>query len=415
MAAAPLAYGRIPSTLHEMRPVESKEAPPKHLKLTIQALTSEELASYQLGKREVKILESSSIKCRPLSAQSTKDYSSLVLQDKMKVEVDKVLANLDSACLGRGATGLVYPFEFEGNSYAFKVLTPDYSRESATLREFKFAHLLDPHPNLMKPLFSTNVIIPDRTPYESPCMIMECVPGRSLIDHLLAECANAEPYCINKSDLKLSDQSEKDGLSATGEYDKRIFKLKTLTVDLAAALRHLHAQGVVHRDVKPENVMRVENEDGSFKHVLLDYGNIRDPFTRSGIPERFIAESVPSNGCSTPCGTSYYMSPEVHKVDTPHGDAYSFSSDIWSLGALIYSAAFSRFPYHIIDDDPFSGGLDTARHKETPADYPSDTPEALVDLLKQCFKADPKARVTADQILSHPFITDLEGLKAEAV
>jgi serine/threonine-protein kinase len=98
--------------------------------------------------------------------------------------------------------------------------------------------------------------------------------------------------------------------------------------DLLGALAYAHALGIVHRDVKPDNI--IVGRDGAY---LLDFGIARavalsgtDRLTRSGVA----------------VGTSHYMSPEqIMAVEDPDP-----RSDLYSLGCVLFECLAGRPPYH---------------------------------------------------------------------
>jgi hypothetical protein len=95
--------------------------------------------------------------------------------------------------------------------------------------------------------------------------------------------------------------------------------------EVAWALAYAHARGVVHRDVKPEN-------------ILLDRATGRAMVTDFGIARRTEADALTRTGLVL--GTAYYMSPEQ-----VGGDALDGRSDLYSLGVVGYHALAGRLPF----------------------------------------------------------------------
>jgi serine/threonine-protein kinase len=148
---------------------------------------------------------------------------------------------------------------------------------------------------------------------------------------------------------------------------------------VATALAAAHAAGIVHRDVKPANLMLAA--DGSV--ILLDLGIARladataqaggeGPLTKTG----HILGSVP------------YLAPEVISGATPGPPA-----DVYALGAVLFALLTGRTPF---PDDGMAG---LAQHLHTPppspADLRPDTPVELQRLLLRMLDKDPSARPTA--------------------
>ena len=136
-----------------------------------------------------------------------------------------------------------------------------------------------------------------------------------------------------------------------------------LSVQLAGALDVAHRAGIIHRDVKPENV--VLRGDGLVK--LLDFGiaKLSEPrVTRSGSDsDEYGAQALVNTSPGTVMGTVSYMSPEQVR-----GQAVAASSDQWSLGVLLYEM--------LTGSRPFSG--ETA--SDTIASILKTEPERLTNL-----------------------------------
>ncbi|MBN1975966.1 MAG: protein kinase [Anaerolineae bacterium] len=140
---------------------------------------------------------------------------------------------------------------------------------------------------------------------------------------------------------------------------------------LADALDHAHRQGLVHRDVKPSNVILTDDD----RPVLTDFGIARMLEGSTAITE--------SGGT---LGTPAYMSPEQCKGET--GDA---RSDIYALGVLLYQLCTGRVPFDA--DTPYAVIL---KHISSPLPSPRslrpDLPEAVERVILKAMAKEPDNR-----------------------
>lgn len=154
--------------------------------------------------------------------------------------------------------------------------------------------------------------------------------------------------------------------------------LACISSQILRGLEDLQTRRLLHRDVKPENILH--NRNGRVK--LTDFGLSKD---LSSISEGDVG--------STFVGTATYMSPE--RVS---GDDYSFQSDVWSAGMVIYELASGHFPFSgtsfmdlcdcICEGPPL-------RLEEVCKDYPQD----LCELVARCLTRDKDARPAATELL----------------
>jgi len=200
-----------------------------------------------------------------------------------------------SVLIGVGAMGEVYAAEHveHGGPAAVKLLQPEALRRDDMvqrfLREAELCLRFD-HRNLVK------VLAVGRLADEAPYMVMERIDGLPL-SVLLRDRGNLLPDEV----VDICEQ-------------------------ICAGLTHAHARGVVHRDLKPHNILRARDEAGAPCWKLLDFG---------------ISKLVDSSGTLTGhdgvLGTPAYMSPEQAR-----GQAVDQRSDLFSLGVVMYRALTGR-------------------------------------------------------------------------
>lgn len=150
---------------------------------------------------------------------------------------------------------------------------------------------------------------------------------------------------------------------------------------LAECLAYLHELGIIHRDIKPENIL-CDNITG--KLILTDFG---------------LSQMIlPNSKLSDVCGTLDYVAPEM-LIDK----SYGIETDIWSLGIVIYLLYYGKHPFEGIDDLEI---LNNIKYKEPI--YLEKKNKLANDLISKLLDKNPKTRITAQKILSHPFILENE-------
>ncbi|MCK6529031.1 protein kinase [Myxococcota bacterium] len=162
---------------------------------------------------------------------------------------------------------------------------------------------------------------------------------------------------------------------------------------IAAGLAHAHGRGILHRDLKPQNVWICE--DGTVKvmdfglaHVeRLDPGQIESMFTGTGPRMEFEARGSPT------AGTPAYMAPEQWA-----GEAQDPRTDVFGLGATLYEMLAGRPPFAGRDRD----GLRRSAAGQGPApsirDSVPDLPERAAGIVDACLARERSARPGADEV-----------------
>lgn len=119
-----------------------------------------------------------------------------------------------------------------------------------------------------------------------------------------------------------SDQMIKNALHGSPWREKVV---KALVLDVCNALEYLHDNSIVYNDFKPNNIMI--DTSGKYSGVLIDLGSAVK--MQNGLQA----------DCGRPIGTPYFFAPEKWEWQ------YGFSSDVWSLGVLIYMYLCGQHPF----------------------------------------------------------------------
>jgi hypothetical protein len=278
--------------------------------------------------------------------------------------------------IGTGSFGVVYEaFDtLRHRTVALKTLTHvDAGSVARFKREFRSLAELR-HPNLAS-LYELLVL------GEEWALSMELVRGTDLLEHLsFAEIQSAflDPGEVPETfdpdaRISLRRRPQKEGKlsSVYLQHVRETFR------QLAEAIAFLHANGVVHRDVKPSNVMITPEG----RVVLLDFGLASDPRSDATLDDDLIL------------GTPGYMSPEQIAMLRP-----APPSDWYSFGVMLYQALTGR--------RLFSGAnaaeLIDQQLRATPVRacvVLPGLPEELCTLADRCIERDPALRPTAAEVL----------------
>ncbi|RLB63011.1 MAG: hypothetical protein DRI90_07800 [Deltaproteobacteria bacterium] len=267
--------------------------------------------------------------------------------------------------IGRGGMGIVYRVEHVriAKLLAMKLLAGELSTNKEVVRRFKqealtVSKLSSPH---TVQVFDYGVW--NHLTY----LIMEVVEGYDLAQPLRTE--GPMPFA----------------------------RLGKLMVQVCSSLAEAHSKGIVHRDVKPENVMIVDDSHGVESAKVVDFGLAK-------LRENPDLNEVTLQGAVI--GTPYYMSPEQVT-----GEEVDGRTDIYSLGAVMFRAitgtqAFQAatpmgmFTKHLTAPVPSA----KARRKKL------DIPDGVSDLIEVCMAKDPDDRIQTVEELRDLLIVELTAL-----
>ena len=157
--------------------------------------------------------------------------------------------------------------------------------------------------------------------------------------------------------------------------------------DVASALGYAASQGVVHRDVKAENIL-IDRATG--RAMVTDFGIAR------------LAEAAPLTATGQVLGTVYYMSPEQVT-----GERVDGRSDLYSLGVVGFYALTGRFPF----DASLASAVLIAQVNKAPPPLLTvapETPRALAEIVDRCLAKEPNARFQSGEELAEA-LTRVEG------
>ena len=250
------------------------------------------------------------------------------------------MANVYKAVVGPGG-----PVP-EGTVVAVKVLRQELMHDPDLVRRFKNeskAISLLNHPNIVKVY---DVSVSENLQY----IVMEYVDGMTLREYL------------NERGGKLTSRE-------TVHFISQILK----------ALEHAHANGVVHRDIKPQNIM------------LLDNGQLR--MMDFGIARISRAENQLTGGKAM--GSVHYISPEQAK-----GDETDFTSDIYSVGVMMYEMLSGHLPFDA--DDVVEVAIKQISDKpQSLQELAPNVPHGLVEITERAMAKRPDNRyASAAEMLS---------------
>nr|XP_033480245.1 serine/threonine-protein kinase DCLK2 isoform X2 [Epinephelus lanceolatus] len=175
-----------------------------------------------------------------------------------------------------------------------------------------------------------------------------------------------------------------DAITSSAKYTER--DASVMVYNLAEALKYLHSTNIVHRDIKPENLLVFEYPNGTKSLKLGDFG----------------LATVVEGPLYTVCGTPTYVAPEIISES-----GYGLKVDIWAAGVITYILLCGFPPFRSesnLQEDLFDQILQG--QLDFPSPYWDNITDSAKELIGKMLQVNVEARYTAQDILSHPWVTD---------
>ena len=296
--------------------------------------------------------------CPSCEARYPRDFGACPRDGTALVEIDDTVGTTLSGTyfvrrvLAEGAMGKVYEARhtrLAQKRFAVKMLHPEYVREPQILarfaREAEAAATLE-HPHVAA------VVDVDRTPDGRPFMVSELLQGKDFGDYLIEKGKLSVPAAVR------------------------------IGLQIAGALSAAHARGIIHRDMKPENVFLTGDLASPIAKVL-DFGMSR--------LDRGHGKQLTKAGDIV--GTPSFMPPEQAR-----GDRVDHRADVYALGAILYTALTGVRPFEA--ETPAQTLLAVlAGAPLPPRDIEPDIPEPLERLVLRAMAREPDDRfATMDEL-----------------
>ena len=291
------------------------------------------------------------------------ESSSVILDNVPVINYEDLIID-DSSELGQGSFGVVMKGQWNGMDIAIKqlhVMKLTKQEEKDFVKEVRILALLGNHNNIVR--FHGYCL-------EHPALVMEYVQLGNL-SYLLH-------YCTDKQiEAKITD----------GRIKKRIL------IGIVHGMVQLHATGIIHGDLKPQNILITDD----YTAKIADFGLARlRAKTSASISSKVLAiaseDVVPGA-----CGTAAYMAPEL----LDGGKRTNEKTDVYSFGILLNEVMQEQEPYYecLVDfhgKGPYAVVMH-AKEGHRPAVF-SKSPEALKTLIQACWAPDPVQRLLFDAV-----------------
>lgn len=160
----------------------------------------------------------------------------------------------------------------------------------------------------------------------------------------------------------------------------------TITKSVLSAVAYMHSKGIIHRDLKYENIMFVDTEDGSIHVKIIDFG-----LSKKFVPLDPLTETV---------GTIYTMAPEVFADNK----AYGLKVDIWALGVLAFMMLSSTMPFHGKTRAEFLDRIKSGSFEFRGRRWETTISTTARDFCSSLLVLDVPSRPSARDAMQHPWL-----------
>ena len=153
--------------------------------------------------------------------------------------------------------------------------------------------------------------------------------------------------------------------------------------DICEGIKYLQSKGILHRDLKMDNIMIT-------KSLMIKIGDFG------------LAKLLEGDITSTTCGSPHIMAPEIFRKDS-----YGMESDIWSLGVLLFGMVTGEECLYRVNKMEYERRILNFTAVPFKPEWPLSP--KVKNLIEGMLQPDPKKRLTVDEILAHPWLEQFQG------
>ena len=264
--------------------------------------------------------------------------------------------------LGNGAFGQVFLAQNRSRSGYFAVKKmkklPHYAKN--IIQEVNAGIQLS-HPNIIK-------FVESFEDDENAYIVSEYLPG-----------TKNQHYPTNVQGSDLFSFIEEGNFTPIPEFHtRRIFK------QIAEAVAHSHSNGIVHLDIKLDNIMI---NRANLKATLIDYGLCQS------------IDSAMGDQVTKRCGSPEYASPEMCLFSTKEISISGKKVDSWCLGVVLYAMLTATFPFNKTERVQLATNC-----KKPTLSFFNPVSENAQDLVEKLLCVDPSTRMSVEDIVNHPWM-----------